>query len=600
VNPTLPDVIERAAASDPARFGYRFLDRHENPTWVPLADLRQRVATTASALHDQGIRAGDRVAIVLPTCPEFLDLFFAAQWIGAIPVALYPPVRLGRLEEYHARAASMLRAVGAAALYTDSRIGRVLGETIVQYRPRLGFRDVKGLRSGSPCDAMPSAADEIAMIQFSSGTTTDPKPVALTHAQMLANAERITASVFAASRPFEELVPSGVSWLPLYHDMGLVGCLLPALLGPGPLTLIPPELFLARPSVWLRAISRYRATTSPAPNFAYSLCVDRIRDDEMDGCDLSCWRLAMNGAEPLSARTIRRFEERFARWGFRNDAMMPVYGLSEATLAVTFTRPGTGWKSLRLDARLLGRGIARPLGARDSNATKEPACGATDEPGSGVSEWVSCGAPLPGFALEIRSDGGEVLGERRVGRIHVRGPSVMKGYYGRSDAPICAGWLDTGDLGFLDGGELYVTGRAKDMLVLRGQNHAPQDLERAVDAVSGVRTGCAAAVADLHADGETLVLFVEAREPHEELEAECREAVLAACGVAPDDVVVLAPGTLPRTSSGKIRRSETLRLWKEGSLDPPDAVGLRTIASAMLRSAAGYLRSRAGAGGGSA
>ncbi len=468
----------------------------------------------------------------------------------------------------------------------------MLGETIVQYRPRLGFRDVKGLRSGSPCEAMPSRADEIAMIQFSSGTTTDPKPVALTHGQMLANAERITASVFAVSRESEELVPSGVSWLPLYHDMGLVGCLLPALLGPGPLTLIPPELFLARPSIWLRAISRYRATTSPAPNFAYSLCVDRIRDDEMDGCDLSCWRLAMNGAEPLSARTIRRFEERFARWGLRKDAMMPVYGLSEATLAVTFTRPGTGWKSLRLDSRMLGRGIAEPISGDDS--------GVPDEPASGASEWVSCGAPLPGFAIEIRGDGGDVLGERRVGRIHVRGPSVMKGYFGRSDAPISAGWLDTGDLGFLDDGELYVTGRAKDLLVLRGQNHAPQDLERAVDAVPGVRTGCAAAVADLHADGETLVLFVEAREPREDLEAGCREAVLAACGVAPDEVVVLAPGTLPRTSSGKIRRSETLRLWKEGSLDPPDAVGMRTIASAMLRSAAGYLRSRVGVGGSSA
>jgi acyl-CoA synthetase (AMP-forming)/AMP-acid ligase II len=438
---------------------------------------------------------------------------------------------------------------------------------------------VKHHRDASPRDASPSRPDEIAMIQFSSGTTTDPKPVALTHSQMLANAERITASVFDLQRTSGGEQPSGVSWLPLYHDMGLVGCLLPALLGPGPLTLLPPELFLARPAMWLRAISRYRGTTSPAPNFAYGLCVDRIRDEEMAGVDLSCWRMAMNGAEPLSAETIRRFEHRFSRWGLRSDAMMPVYGLSEATLAVTFTRPGTQWKSIRVDAQQLGRGIARP-----------------DEDGN---EWVSCGRPLAGFAIEIRDGAGQVLAGRRVGRIHVRGPSVMSGYFGRGDAPIADGWLDTGDLGFLDDGELYVTGRAKDMLVLRGQNHAPEDFERAVDRVAGVRTGCAAAVADVHAGGEAFVLFIEAREPREDLATECREAVLEACGVSPDAVVVLEPGTLPRTSSGKIRRGEALRLWKEASLDPPDPVGVRTIASAMVRSAAGYVRSRIAAGGNS-
>ena len=452
------------------------------------------------------------------------------------------------------------------------------------------------------------------MIQFSSGTTTDPKPVALTHEQMLANAHRITASVFdeffspGRSESREGDGPSGVSWLPLYHDMGLVGCLLPALLGPGPLTLIPPELFLARPSIWLRTISRYRATTSPAPNFAYGLCADRIRDKDMDGCDLSCWLMAMNGAEPLSAATMRRFEERFSRWDFRRDAMMPVYGLSEATLAVTFTQPGSRWKSLTVDADSLGRGIAAPVargsdsadvGGRNSpgaSGSDSPGMGGSDSPDTGGSEWVSSGKPLPDFTIEIRSDAGRVLGERRVGRIHVRGPSVMEGYFGRDDAPIRDGWLDTGDVGFVDAGELYVTGRAKDMLVLRGQNHAPQDLERAVDAVPGVRTGCAAAVADLDTSGEVVVLFVEARTTRPGFEDECRQAVLAACGVAPAQIVVLAPGTLPRTSSGKIRRGHALLLWKQGALEAPDAVGVRTLASAMLRSAAGYLFSRAGAG----
>ncbi len=588
IHATLPDVIERAAASDPALYGFRFLDRAENPTWLAFSEFRARVAATAGALWDEGVRGGDRVALVLPTCPEFLEIFFAAQWIGAIPVALYPPVRLGRLDEYHERTAAMLRAVDASVLYTDSRIGRILGETAARFRPRLGVREAAGLRAGSGREPVVVSPDAIAMVQFSSGTTVDPKPVALTHAQMLANGTRITEAIFALMPPSQGNFPGGVTWLPLYHDMGLIGCLMPALCGPGPLTLISPELFVARPAIWLRAIAKYRGTTSPAPNFAYALCVDRVRDEELEGCDLSCWRMALNGAEPMSAATLRAFEDRFEKFGFRRDALMPVYGLSEATLAVTFTRPGTRWRSRRFDVASLARGIARPgLVAEDGSA----------QSGDKSSEWVSSGAPLPDFAIEIRDDDDIVLDAQRVGRIFAKGPSVMHGYYGRSDTPVRGGWLDTGDLGFIDDGQLYVTGRAKDVLVLRGQNQAPHELERAVDVVPGVRVGCAAAVADIGADGERLLLFVEVRAAAAniaELAAACREAVLGACGAAVDEVVVLQPGTLPRTSSGKIRRGEALRLWKAGELLPPDAVNLLTMGGAMLRSQAGYLRSAVG------
>lgn len=577
MNGTLPDVLERAALSDPARFGFRFLDRHENACWISFGEFRSRVACAADAMHEQGVRPGDRVAIILPTCPEFLELFFAAQWLGAIPVALYPPVRLGRLEEYHQRTAAMLEAVRASVLYTDSRIGRMLGETVLRYRPALGVKEAWGLRSGSPRARARSETNAIAMVQFSSGTTVDPKPVALTHAQVLANAERITSAVFSLLPPSQGFRPAGVTWLPLYHDMGLIGCVLPALLGPGPLTLISPELFVARPAIWLRAISRYRGTTSPAPDFAYAICVDRIRDEELDGCDLSCWRMAMNGAEPLSASTLRAFENRFRRWGFRPDALMPVYGLSEATLAVTFTTPGTKWRSRRFDPVALAHGIAQPSEAG--------------------GEWVSSGSPLPGFTVEIRNDRNEPLSPARIGRIHVRGPSLMNGYLDRRQSPIRDGWLDTGDVGFVHEEQLYVTGRAKDVLVLRGLNHAPQELERAVDRIDGVRTGCAAAVAHLTPEGERVLLFVEARTVRDSLEEECREAVLAACGVALEQVVILAPGTLPRTSSGKIRRGETRRLWESGQLHAPRHVNIAMIGSAMVRSAVGYVRSRFRAGG---
>jgi len=603
---TLPEVIDRAASADPARYGFRFLDRHENATWLPHAEFRDRVAATAGALWDEGVRSGDRVALILPTCPEFIEIFFAAQWIGAIPVALYPPVRLGRLDEYHERTAAMLRAVGACVLYTDARIGRILGETIVRYRPRLGVRQAAGLRSGVARQPVVVSPDTTAMVQFSSGTTVDPKPVALTHAQMLANGRCITDAIFALLPPSQGHFPGGVSWLPLYHDMGLIGCLMPALCGPGPLTLISPELFVARPAIWLRALSKYRGTTSPAPNFAYALCVDRVRDEELEGCDLSCWRMALNGAEPMSAATLRAFENRFEKFGFRRDALMPVYGLSEATLAVTFTRPGTRWKSRRFDADSLARGIARRRVGAAADAGGNSQRRRSDRSGDNKSgEWVSSGVPLPGFEVQIRDEHGNALAERRVGSIFVKGPSVMQGYYGRSDSPVRDGWLDTGDLGFIDEGELYVTGRAKDVLVLRGQNQAPHELERAVDAVPGVRVGCVAAVSDIDADGERLLLFVEVRDgdavatglpdgPAAGLAEACRDAVRGACGVTVDEIVLLEPGTLPRTSSGKIRRGETLRLWKRGELAPPGAVNAWTMGGAMLRSQAGYARSALG------
>ncbi|MBI5506567.1 MAG: AMP-binding protein [Deltaproteobacteria bacterium] len=611
---TLPDAIERAASADPALYGFRFLDRDEKATWLPFGDFAARVAATAGALWDEGVRAGDRVALILPTCPEFIEIFFAAQWLGAIPVALYPPVRLGRLDEYHERTAAMLRAVGASVLYTDARIGRILGETVARYRPRLGVRQAAGLRGGVPRGPGAVSPDAIAMVQFSSGTTVDPKPVALTHAQMLANGARITEAIFTLLPPSQGNFPGGVSWLPLYHDMGLIGCLVPALWGPGPLTLISPELFVARPAIWLRAIARYRGTTSPAPNFAYALCADRVRDQDLEGCDLSCWRMALNGAEPMSAATLRAFEKRFEKFGFRRDALMPVYGLSEATLAVTFTRPGTRWRSRRFDAGALARGIAKRCpgaageeddwgaaagraGAADDNNCETNADEAAGASADTSSEWVSSGVPLPGFTVEIRDEDGNVLGPQRVGRILARGPSVMQGYYGRSDSPVRDGWLDTGDLGFVDEGQLYVTGRAKDVLVLRGQNQAPHELERAVDGVPGVRVGCAAAVADVGAGGERLLLFVEVRDVHAaagDLAEACREAVLGACGMAVDEVVALPPGTLPRTSSGKIRRGETLRLWKAAALAPPDAVNALMLGAAMLRSQAGYARSALG------
>ena len=534
---SLGGLIARATQPGGARpgEGLRFLDRHEVEQFLEWPTLAQRAMRAAGALAEAGVRRGDSVAIVLPT--------------------------------------AMLPLAQAKALVTEPRIRRILGQTLARYQPPCGVLLDQQLLSGAPLEPVEVDPEEIAMIQFSSGSTVAPKGVALSHRAVIAQTWTITHAM-------AELAPitthSGVSWLPLYHDMGLIGCVMPALLHLGTLTLIPPEAFLTRPALWLRALSRFRATSSTAPNFAFALCVERIKDAELEGCDLSAWVLALNGAEPVSAPIMRAFQERFGRWGLRPEALNPVYGLSEASLAVSFESPRAPFTSRRFDPAALSRGHALP----DPQGT----------------ELVSVGQPVDGFDIEIRDESGAVLPLDRIGRIHARGPSLMSHYLGETPHPIHAGWLDTGDLGFVHEGRLFISGRAKDLIILRGKNHAPQEIEQAVDPIEGVRTGCSVAVGEVDEAGERLVLFVEVRAPREGLAEECRRAVLGATGLDPALVLLLEPGTLPRTSSGKLRRGEALRRWQEGTLTPPDKVGPLLLAGALAKSVLGRLGIRTGAG----
>ena len=406
---------------------------------------------------------------MLPTGPDFMDAFFGTLLAGAVPVPLYPPVRLGRLPEYHAATARMLQLSGAVALLSDGRVGRLLGEAVRRAGPRLGLRNVAALRdSGEPPVARSAGPGALALVQFSSGSTVDPKPVALSHRAVLAQTDALRALMPDDTPEDPQL---GVSWLPLYHDMGLIGCLLSAMTYPGPLVLLGPEVFLGRPALWLRALSRHRGTMSVAPSFAYAVCARRVKDEEMEGADLSRWRLALNGAEQVSVDAARRFSERFSRWGFRPAALMPVYGLAEAALAVTFSPPRAPLRTVPFDPVELAReGRVRP----------------------GTRRLASVGVPVPGVTVEVRDEGGAVLPEGVVGRIHARGPSIMEGYVGQPEATravLAGGWLDTGDLGFVQDGELVVCGRAKDVVVLRGANHAPQEFEDALEGLPGVRAG---------------------------------------------------------------------------------------------------------------
>lgn len=577
--------------------GLRFIDRAEQATWVGWSEVRERALAAAGGLLALGVGRGDRVALVFPTGIEFFAGFFGALLAGAVPVPLYPPVRLGRLQEYVSRTTRMLAACGASVVLADTRVKRFLGEAVAAARPRFGCKALADLPAGEAVAAAAAPAaplpDELALIQFSSGTTVAPKAVALSHRAVVAQTEILSA----CWRDREGLRHSCASWLPLYHDMGLIGCVFPALARDATLTLLPPELFVARPALWLRAIGRYGATISPAPNFGYSLCLTRVADADMEGVDLACWRAALNGAEPVAPAVLRAFAARFARWGLSPAALTPVYGLSEAALAITFSALDQPCRSHWYDREALANErVARRM-SPDAGGVSGAAGGV--EPGR---EIVSVGRPLPGFRLSVRDPHGRELPPGRVGRLWVSGPSLMQGYLGDPEGTARAvrdGWLDTGDLGFIDDGELYLTGRAKDVIILRGRNHSPAEIEQAVDAVAGVRAGCAVAVSWLPdgASGEVLALFVERsrRATAAALAAlpdACREAVLGATGLAIDRLEVLAPGTLPRTSSGKLRRSEALRLYLEGGLTPPAPVTPLRLARAAARSGLAYARWR--------
>jgi fatty-acyl-CoA synthase len=573
--PRYRTVNKALAAAATSGSGLTFVDLAERETFLPYEEIHARARRTAGALRARGVETGDRVALVFPTSPGFLDAFFGVLLAGAVPVPLYPPVRLGRLAEYHVATARMIAAVGARLVLADAATRTLLGRAIESSRPPLGCVTLEQLGHAGELEAEigPSA---LGLIQFSSGSTTDPRPVALSHDSLMAQLAALRALL-----PPEEAAPQkGVSWLPLYHDMGLIGCLLQAVYFPGPLVLIPPELFLAKPALWLRAIARHHATISVAPSFAYALCARRVRDEDLAGADLSSWRLALCGAEPVSLDSLDHFARRFAPFGFDRRALRPVYGLAEAALAVTFTPGDREVRALRVDPVRLA---------------------ATGEAVDGARAIVSVGTPVPGTDVEVRGPDGEVLGERRVGRIFVRGPSVMAGYFGQPEATASAlvgGWLDTGDLGFVAGGELHVCGREKNVIVIRGANHLPQEFEECLAGVEGVRAGCAVALGFVpeEEDGEQLLVLAErtktGQADDDRTADQIRRAILTHTGIRPHTVRLCDPGTIPRTSSGKLRRNEALRRFLAGELGPPASVSRLRILLEVFRSALAFARVR--------
>jgi acyl-CoA synthetase (AMP-forming)/AMP-acid ligase II len=373
------------------------------------------------------------------------------------------------------------------------------------------------------------------------------------------------------------------SWLPLYHDMGLVGTLLFSVYFRLPLVLMSPLAFLARPSRWLWAIHDHRISLSPAPNFAYGLCVKKITPEERNGLDLSCWRIALNGAEPVNLRTVRDFLETYEEVGFRPSAMLPVYGLAEVTLAATFPVPGDPIQYEVVDRAALAAGHAVP------------------KTGVGTTALVSVGRPIPGHRLAVVDAEGQPVREREVGHIVVSGPSVMQGYFGNEEATRAVlrdDILWTGDLGYLADGALYVSGRAKDVLIVHGKNYYAEDLERVITRLEGVRPGgvVAFSVYDEEEPRDVVVIVCEAKVEDEkarvQIARQIADEVLQHCGVRVDEIVLAPRGTIPKTPSGKPQRNLTREMYLQDRLTPT-VTGKLDLVIVMARSGAGFLLARA-------
>ena len=571
-NTTLPERLWNAG-SNPTDHGLVFVSRTGSEVRYTWPEILERARVMASVLEKQGVQFGDRVSIVLPTCIDFFDVFFGLQILGAIPVPLYPPLRLGKIDTYIDRTVAMLDAVSAVLLVSNKRVSKVLGRVLEGYQPKLGLLNVDTVdkQSTAPIDTWnPNlTSSHLAMAQFSSGTTVAPKPVGLTHRNVISNTD-IICSVVEGN--------IGCSWLPLYHDMGLIGCIFPALSKVGSMVLIAPEDFLRRPSLWLKSISKHKAYISPAPNFAYAYCTQRVKESELEGLDLSSWKMALNGAEAVAPKHLRAFIERFSSVGFNGLALCPVYGLAEASLGVSFSSPERMFTAHHFNREHMQRGIIV----------------LADTPNEGV-ELASVGQALPCCSIEIRGEDHHPVPDNHIGEIWVDSPSVMQGYLNDAPSSVKDGWLATGDLGFYFEGELYIYGRKKDVIVLGGQNHAPQDLEMAVDGIEGIRTGCAVAVSKLSSDGEQVFLFVETTSTdHDDVDLaeKCKQSVLRETGVTCDLVVLLKPGTIPRTSSGKLRRRHTLHLFDTGNLLPPKEITAFRMAGVLAQSMLGHWKAR--------
>ena len=549
---TFADAIDYAALG---KRGMNFHDPRATLTRVyPFSELRADALAMARRLIAFGIRPGDRVALVAETGPEFAALFCGAIYAGAWPVPLPLPTSFGGKDNYIDQLAQQLTSSDPALLLYPAE----LGEMGAAAAARLGCSamdwDAFAVSAAPDCALPPLDPDDICYLQYSSGSTRFPHGVAVTHRALLNN--------LAGHSHGMELVESDrcISWLPWYHDMGLVGCFLSVIANQTSVDYLRTEDFARRPLAWLDLISRNPGTTvSYSPTFGYDICARRISSQTQvdQRFDLSRWRIAGNGADMIRPDVMQGFVNAFADAGFKARAFLPSYGLAEATLAVTIMPPGEGiCVELVEEERLSGspRDLSRPARYR---------------------AIVNCGKPLRDMLLEIRGANGHVLADHHIGKVWCKGPSIMHSYFRdpeNTEECLVDGWLDTGDMGYMVDGYLFIVGRAKDMIIVNGKNHWPQDIEWAVEQLPGFHQGDIAAFAIENAAGEeTAAVLVHCRvsDPTERLRLHetIRDKVRSITGM--NCVVELVPPrTLPRTSSGKLSRAKAKKLYLSGEIEP--------------------------------
>ena len=552
-----------ADVADEERRGYSHLTHEKEPArYISYAELYRRARRFAAALQGLGVQRGDRVGLILPDSAEFVDSIYGAMLAGAIAVPIYPPMNLGQFDAYLSNTTHILRQAGCTVIITDAKVRPILGKLLTSVPRVRTIETYAGVLKGVPESAAPASVDvkpdDVAFLQFTSGSTSRPKGVTLTHANLIANTAAIGADRGGIGINGDAY---GVSWLPLYHDMGLIGFVFTPVVNKAKgVQFISPMMFLKRPSVWLRQVSERRGTITFAPNFAYGLCTTRVKDAELTGVDLSSLVVAGCGAEPIQYATLRAFAERYAPYGFKSTAFLPCYGMAEHSLAITFIDLKADIQADRVDAVSLAQKTAAP--AREG----EPAV-----------EVVNCGRPFAGHGLRIVDAAGQPLADREVGQIQLQGPSVMQGYWNdpeRTAEVMRAGWLSTGDLGYTVDGELYVCGRIKDLIIIHGRNYYPQDIEWVASQVEGVRRGnvIAFGVQPQGDEREHVVVACEVRampddpSQQEALRAKIQAEVLAALSLKPDVVLLLPPGALPKTSSGKLQRHKAAEMFAAGEL----------------------------------
>ena len=576
---TLVDVLHWHVATHPDRPHAHFYSEDKATEIISYQALLNGAQKLAAGLQARGLQQGQAVTIMLPTGVDYFYSFFGILLAGGIPVPIYPPVRKSQLEDHLRRQVKLLNNCQAVILITLDE-AKLVAQLLKSHIDSLHSVVTAEELTQEPTSFIPVnvSADDIAFLQYTSGSTGNPKGVILTHANLLNNI-RIDGAAL-------EVTPDDVfvSWLPLYHDMGLIGAWLGSLYYSVLLIIMSPLTFLGRPQRWLWAIHNFKGTLSAAPNFAYELCLSKIKDEDIEGLDLSSWRVALNGAESVSPKTITGFIQRFKPYGFREQTMFPVYGLAENTVGLSFPDLNQAPLIDRIQRlALMQSGAAIPLDNEKQQSL----------------DFVSSGHVLTGHQIRIVDTMGHELPERRQGRLQFYGPSATSGYYRNPEKTrelFQDEWLESGDLAYMVGKDVFITGRVKDVIIHGGRNIYPEELEQATGEIEGIRKGRVAVFGshDEQKGTERLVVMAETKitDQHviSDLRAEVTATVNDIIGVPPDEVVIAPPGTILKTSSGKIRRTASRDLYQHGDIGKADRAIWQQIARLMLTSIGPQIR----------